>query len=93
MMLNATDKKITKTLTTLVADLLAAAQEHPRIAKKYNLARKLIETAMKRIGGGQPMVLNRPESVGLPVHALKDEPEPTRYEPESDFAADNLSKE
>ena len=92
-MLNATDKKIIKTLTTLVADLLAAAQEHPRIAKKYNLARRLIELAMKRIGGGQPLVLNRPESVGLPVHTLKDEPGPVRYEPEGDFAADNLKSD
>jgi len=53
----------------------------------------LIELAMKRIGGGQPLVLNRPESVGLPVHTSKDEPEPVRYEPEGDFAADNLKEE
>ena len=91
--MSETDKKIMKILVNLIAELLSAAQKHPRIAKKYNLARRLIETAMKRIGGGQPLVLNRPESVGLPVHTLKDEPEPVRYEPEGDFAADNLEKE
>lgn len=88
--MNEADKKIIKILVALIAELLAAAQKYPRIAKKYNLARRLIEQAMKRIGGGQPLVLNRPESVGLPVHTLKDEPEPVRYEPEGDFAADNL---
>jgi hypothetical protein len=91
--MSETDKKIMKILVNLIAELLSAAQKHPKIGRKYNLARKLIETAMKRIGGGQPMVLNRPESIGLPVHTLKDEPEPTKYEPESDFSADNLDKE
>jgi len=89
-MLNATDKKIIKTLTALVADLITAAQEHPRIAKKYNIARRFIEQAMKRIGGGQPQPLKRPASVGLPTHVLKEEPEQVRYDQDGDFVADNL---
>ena len=92
MTLNATDKKTIKSLTTLVADLLAAAQENPKIARKYNLARRKIEQAMKLIGGGQPQPAPRPESEGLPVHRLKDEPEPVRYEPEGDLMADNLGE-
>lgn len=90
MILNATDKAIIKTLTKLVADLLAASQENRKIARKYNLARRKIEQAMKLIGGGQPQPAPRPESEGLPVHRLKDEPEPMRYEPEGDLMADNL---
>lgn len=90
MTLNTTDKAIIKTLTKLVADLLAAAQENPKIARKYNLARRRIEQAMKLIGGGQPQPAPRPESEGLPVHRLKDEEQPVRYEPESDLMADNL---
>ena len=90
MILNATDKKIIKTLTTLVADLLAAAQENPKIARKYNVTRRRVEQAMRLIGGGQPQPAPRPESIGLPTHKLKDEPEQVRYEPESDLMADNL---
>ena len=89
MTLNATDKKIIKTLTTLVADLLAAAQENPKIARKYNVTRRRVEQAMRLIGGGQPQPAPRPESIGLPTHKLKDEPEQVRYEPESDLMADN----
>lgn len=92
MILNATDKKIIKSLTTLVADLLAAAQDNPNIAKKYNQARRRVEQAMRLIGGGQPHPAPRPESEGLPVHRLKDEPEPMRYEPEGDLMADNLGE-
>ena len=90
MILNATDKKVIKNLTALVKELLEAAQDNPKIARKYNLARRKIEQAMKLIGGGQPQPAPRPESEGLPVHRLKDEPEPTRYEPEGDLMADNL---
>ena len=92
MTLNATDKKIIKNLAALVKELLEAAQENQKIARKYNLARRKIEQAMKLIGGGQPQPAPRPESEGLPVHRLKDEPEQVRYEPESDLMADNLGE-
>ena len=90
MILNATDKKIIKSLTALVKELLEAAQENPRIAKKYNVTRRRVEQAIRLIGGGQPQPAPRPESEGLPVHRLKDEPEQVRYEPEGDLMADNL---
>lgn len=89
-MLNATDKKIVKALTALVADLLEAAKDNPKTARKYNQARRRVEQAMRLIGGGQPQPAPRPESEGLPVHKLKGEPEPVRYEPEGDLMADNL---
>lgn len=93
MTLNATDKAIIKTLTKLVADLLEAAKDNPKIARKYNQARRRVEQAMYLIGGGQPQPAPRPESEGLPVHRLKDEPEPVRYEqPEGDLMADNLGQ-
>ncbi len=90
MILNATDKKVIKSLTALVKELLEAAQENPRIAKKYNVTRRRVEQAIRLIGGGQPQPAPRPESEGLPVHRLKDEPEQVRYEPEGDLMADNL---
>lgn len=92
MMLTATDKKIIKALTTLVADLLEAAKDNPKIARKYNVTRKRVEQAVFLIGGGQPQPKPRPKSEGLPVHRLKDEPEPVRYEPEGDLMADNLGE-
>lgn len=93
MTLNATDKKLMKPLTTLVADFIAAAQENPTQARKYNQARRRVEQAMRLIGGGQPQPSPRPESEGLPVHKLKGEPEPVRYEqPDGDLMADNLGE-
>ena len=68
MILNATDKKIIKSLTALVKELLEAAQENPRIAKKYNVTRRRVEQAIRLIGGGQPQPAPSQESDGLPVH-------------------------
>lgn len=88
--MNNKDHNLIEQLTTLVTDLLQAAQDNPNHALKYNRARGFVEKAMRNIEGGERRELVRPESVGLPVHVLKTVEEPTRYPPQSDIIADNL---
>jgi len=85
-----TDNKLIEQLTTLVTDLLQAAQDNPTIARKYTRAREFAEKSMRCIGGGERRELVRPPSIGLPVHELKVVEEPTRYPSQSDIIADNL---
>jgi hypothetical protein len=84
------DKELIDKLTTLVADLLKAAQENPTVARKYVRSREFAEKSMRCIGDGKRRELVRPESIGLPVHELKAVEEPIRYAPQSDIIADNL---
>ena len=85
-----TDNKLIEQLTTLVTDLLQAAQDNPNNSLKYTRARGFAEKTMRCIGGGERRELVRPPSVGLPVHELKVEEELIHYPPQSDIIADNL---
>ncbi len=85
-----TDNKLIEQLTTLVTDLLQAAQDNPTIARKYTRAREFAEKSMRCIGGGERRELGRPPGIGLPVHELKAVEDLVRYPPQSDIIADNL---
>jgi hypothetical protein len=84
------DKELINKLTTLVSDLLQAAQDNPNHARKYVRSREFAEKSMRCIGGGERRELVRPESIGLPVHELKAVEEPIRYPTPSDIIAHNL---
>ena len=88
--MNNKDHNLIEQLTTLVTDLLQAAQDNPNHALKYTRARGFVEKAMRNIGGGERRELVRPPSIGLPVHELKVVEELVRYPPQSDIIADNL---
>ena len=91
-MLNEKDKELLQTCTDLVAELLAAAQNDKGRARKYVKARGKIEQAMKLLGEGMRKPIERPQSVGLPVHQKRTEPEGRIFEPPGDVLADNLEE-
>lgn len=88
--MNNTEKAIIDKLTALVGDLLHAAQEYPTNARRYTRTRVMVEKALKQIGSGYRRELKRPASVGLPIHELKIEDEPTPVQSTGDLLADNL---
>jgi hypothetical protein len=88
-----TQKEIVDKQVELIALLLNAAQLEPNRARAYTKARAKIEQSMKLTGDGmhrQLPRLERPESVGLPVHEKRTEQEPKRIEQQGDILADNL---
>lgn len=91
---NSTDKSLIDGLIALIDALVKAAQDNPKKARKYNQASSRVQQALGLLGGSYRRKLNRPPSIGLPIHELKPAEEQTR-EPikvTGDILADNLEE-
>lgn len=88
--MNNIDKHLIDKFTELIGELMNAPQANPTQARKYTRARGFVEKGLRQIAAGYRRELQRPASIGLPVHELKPAQEPERYDPPSDVLADNL---
>lgn len=84
------DQILIDKFTELIGDLFDAPQANPTQARKYTRARGFVERGLRQIAAGYRRELQRPASIGLPVHELKPVQEPERYENPGDVLADNL---
>jgi len=88
--MNNKDQKFSDQITELIGELLEAAKTDRLNGRKYTRARGFLEKGLRQISAGYRRELQRPTSIGLPVHELKKEEEPTKHEPQGDLLADNL---
>ena len=88
--MNNIDQHLIDKFTELIGELMSAPQANPTQARKYTRARGFVEKGLRQIAAGYRRELQRPTSIGLPVHELKPTQEPEQYENPGDVLADNL---
>lgn len=88
--MNNIDQHLIYKFTELISELFDAPQANPTQARKYTRARGFVEKGLRQIAAGYRRELQRPASIGLPVHELKPTQEPERHENPGDVLADNL---
>lgn len=83
------DKEIGLELLKILEVVNQKIIDNPTKRRKYILIRGHIEKALKQSGNGIVRTLNRPPSVPIVSHTLKDELQQNQKQSNSDILADN----